>query len=665
MKKPAIHSILLPAWSRKQDHLCAPKPRHLIPLDEWSSQRGIVSGLTAWLADPSHGPCQDALRMSAEAITFDMLRSLTLRMADVLLHHQTEKPEHDAPNRNVADQHRILLVLPQGPAFMASALASLSVGSMVALSQDDLTTEQISERHREFKPDLMIITASTWARLLTANPEVSRQTVLIADDRGDLAALEDLVFSSQKAPELPQIRANAPGLVIFTSGSTGKPRGVVHPADALTLNKAGQGVGADLVFGLSPTDKLTYLGRWDSVSFLDILSSLRACTTVCVPDHETLTSPDEMGKWLTNEGVTCLTAPCTVFGLLLQSSAIAHDRQPALRLTMPWGERISNDLSHQLYQKFPDASHLANYGASEAIWISVGRLSRPNNDINVSMACPGGSLIHGVEMTLVGETGEEVKQGETGNPRVSGPGVMLGYLDDLMAGHDTLIPSPVCLQDFARLTADGSIQLLGRSDSIIKIAGRRISLLEIEAAAEMAGGVKEAVAFVDAEAVPHQVLVAVTRAGPRDDGIASAVENSIAERCFASARPARVLVMENFPRLPNGKRDRKAVEKQSLNDTRREVAPTKIATATSGSVASPLLAEIASWAALRLGIREREFDLDARIPPLDSLMVMELQLIAEEVCGAILPGSVFEQHRGLKWADLAAELEYAAKQVAE
>lgn len=641
-----------------------PSSRHFVPLDKWSAHQGTSLSLIDWLAAPIPDQRQGALRISSDVITYDKLQKLTLRMASVLLHYQTVKPEHAKTDRNVADQHRIMLILPRGSAFIASTLASLAAGSLVALSQDDLTSDQLANREREFKPDLTITTASTWTRLLAANPDAAKLTVLIVDDRGDLAALENLVFSFSQADLLPPLRPNAPGLVIFTSGSTGRPKGVVHPCDTLSLDKDGKGVGADILFELSPSDKLAYVARWDSVCFLDILSALRSGTEVCAPAGETLNSPREMGRWLTRVGVTCLAAPSTVFGLLLKSDAMSSCRQPKLRLTMPWGERISNELSLQLYQKFPSITHIASYGASEALWIAIGRLPRPDDD--GPMASHGGSLIRSLETTIVDETGNLVRQGETGNPCVNGPGVMLGYFDDMMANNGAMSPASVTLQDFARLTKDDSIELLGRSDSIIKIAGRRVSLLEIEAASEMAEGALEAHAYVNSAANPPQLFVAVTSEGAQDDGIASAVADSIAENCFASARPAQVLVLTSFPRLPSGKRDRNAIEMQFLNATNPVAAmPPENITASLVSTGSRLKAGISSWAALRHLVQDGKFDLDARVPPLSSLMVMELILIIEEVGGTVLPFDVFDPNRDLKWADILVVAESTTRREAE
>jgi len=638
----------------------APRQRNLVPLDEWSSRPGTASTLMAWLADATHGLGQEALKMSAETISFGALQNLTLQMASLLLHYQTEKPEHDLADREIADQHRIMLVLPQGSAFLASALAGLSVGSMVALSQDDIAINQLADRYREFKPDLVIATASAWTRLKESDPDIARQTVLIVEDSGNRAALEKLVFSFSKARKLPKMRSSAPGLVIFTSGSTGKPKGVVHPCDALPLNKKGQGIGADILFGLSSLDKLTYLARWDSVCFLDILSSFRASATVCVPSIETLRSPSALGQWLSKEAVTCFAAPSTIFGMLLRSKSMSCDRQPKLRLTMPWGERISIDVSHQLYQKFPDIAHIASYGASEALWIAFGPLPRSDRRA-ASMASPGGTLIPCISTTLLDEAGAAVTQGETGNPCVRGPGVMLGYFNDLMVNYTKVTKQTVILQDFARLTDEGSIELLGRSDSIIKIAGRRISLLEIEAAAEMARGAKEAVAFLDARAAQAEVLVAVTREDPDDVDIETAVATSISERCFSSARPARILVMDDFPRLPSGKRDRKAIETLLLHDARMSTAPHDAPTTPTVPNLSPLLYKIAQWAIRRFHLPESGFNPTDQIPPLDSLMVMELLLIVEEVCGTIIPVCALNQRHEASWADLVSEIERAAR----
>lgn len=640
----------------------APKVQKKLLLKDWASLPSVASSLMAWLAVTPRDPQHLAIKVPSGETKIGELRDLSLRLASLLLHYQTDKPEHYAADRTFVDQHRIMLILPQGPVFVASTLASLSVGSMLALSQDDLPSEQLIERYREFKPDLLISTASTWARLQAIDPKISAQAGLIVDDSADLTALNDMVLSFEKPSHLPSISASTPGVVIFTSGSTGKPKAVVHPCDALSKNSGEQSIGADALFNLTAQDKLTYIARWDSVCFLDILSSLRAGVTICVPDQATLTSPSQLGQWLTEETISCFAAPSTLFTLLFQSDAMSRDRQPALRVTMPWGERVAKKISDQLYQKFPTSTHFASYGASEALWVAIGTLPR-NSNIYSFIGGPGGTLISSVKTTLVDEEGAEVKLGEVGMPCVSGPGVMLGYFDELLALEGSPKPIRVILRDFAKLDADGGIELLGRSDSIIKVAGRRISLLEIEAAAEMVKEIKEAVAVFDKKSDPPHVLLAVTAKNVDENDVVGAVEHSVMKRCFASARPDKVLVLDEFPRLPSGKRDRKAVGKILLENKHAKPISPKEPSPSVIAQYSPLLAKIATWATMRFHLAVNEFDPSDTIPALNSLMVMELLLISEEIYGVFPPEFNFEQSRYLSWVALAEKIEQAAVKV--
>lgn len=611
-----------------------PPKRKFISLEEWGARPGVAQSLVGWIANPRNGEACSAISLKNSETSFDVLRELTLRLANVLLHYENATSDHVTPAGTTGRQHRILMILPPGPAFAATALAGLAVGNLIGLCQDDVSTSQLAARLRTFRPDLVITTASAWSRLTAHVPEALDLTALVMDDRGDVGSIEDVVRGFDAVQALPPLEMHAPGPVIFTSGSTGVPKGCVHPLGVLVSADFEKVVGADVLFRLSPSDRLTYIARWESVCFFDILSCFRAGATAVVPDQNTLASPIEFSHWLNSEGVTCFAAPATLMGMMLQSRAFSSQKQPSLRLTMPWGERISRFVTEELFRNFPDCEHVASYGASEALWVGYGPLPRIMD--NMSMASPGGNPVPQLHLSIVSVDEKEMPPHEIGHPKLSGPGVMLGYLDDLAArpsiGSGSGSEQGVVLNDFARVTPAG-LELFGRSDSIHKIGGRRISLIEIETAAEMVEGVKEAVAFIDEGGSVARVLVAVVLESGAVEQVSSEVANSIAERCFDTARPSRILSLSDFPRLPSGKCDRKAVESMLLDQPPLPSAAEVALSPLLRTDLSPLLADMADWAASRFGIPVESFDPQSHVPDLDSLMVMELLLMAEAVHG--------------------------------
>ena len=115
---------------------------------------------------------------------------------------------------------------------------------------------------------------------------------------------------------------------------------------------------------------------------------------------------------------------------------------------------------------------------------------------------------------------------------------------------------PYRTDDRVRLMPEGGFEHLGRSDGVIKVGGRRLSLPELEAAIMQLPRVEDAavVAVTASEERGGLVLAAVVGA----DWNAQTLRQGLAGRFEHSCLPKRVLFVERLPREANGKlrRDR-------------------------------------------------------------------------------------------------------------
>jgi len=107
--------------------------------------------------------------------------------------------------------------------------------------------------------------------------------------------------------------------------------------------------------------------------------------------------------------------------------------------------------------------------------------------------------------------------------------------------------------DKAKLCAAEKFELYGRSDSIVKIGGKRISLQEIERSLLECTGVSEVAALVvpvDSHVRDSAVWVAV--AGAEALSI-SALRTQLREKLAGTSIPRRLLVVDKLPRNASGK----------------------------------------------------------------------------------------------------------------
>lgn len=116
------------------------------------------------------------------------------------------------------------------------------------------------------------------------------------------------------------------------------------------------------------------------------------------------------------------------------------------------------------------------------------------------------------------------------------------------------LPCPFETADLVEMHADGSFTHLGRSDGIVKIGGRRVSIQEVEDLIRQQSDVEEAVVV----AIPaeggrgNQLLAAVV---PASLDVAR-LKNALLEKLEPTCLPRRFLCVDSLPKEVNGKTPR-------------------------------------------------------------------------------------------------------------
>jgi acyl-CoA synthetase (AMP-forming)/AMP-acid ligase II len=117
-------------------------------------------------------------------------------------------------------------------------------------------------------------------------------------------------------------------------------------------------------------------------------------------------------------------------------------------------------------------------------------------------------------------------------------------------------------EDRGRFGRDNELFVLGRTGDLIITGGENVDPVRVQAALELAPGVREAAIFP----VPDErfgELVACTIVA-REDIDLRAVRAELEQRLAAHELPRRVARLEAFPRLENGKLDRAGLRALSI-----------------------------------------------------------------------------------------------------
>ena len=582
--------------------------------------------------------------------TFADVRRRSLACAQMILHFQELKSAH-VNGRRFRDQHRVLAVLPPGEALAEIGLGALAAGSLLCICHTDVGVETLERRIGDFNPDLTIITSSAADELARTNREL-RGPVLVCDDKGDGETIEDLIVGFQPAPRLPPYEPDRPGLVVFTSGSTAMPKGVV-------LRQGLHSVGYDHTEKVVEDSRYVVVSRWDTVSFAGVLTTLRRGSAVHLVSRAISTSPSHLANYLVRRRITALSAPSTIWHSLAEHDDFAAATIPLFRGGVAWGERFASSAVKKIAAKFPAIWLSLTYGATEASHVSARVLIDHGKIANEGELMPIQPR-DGTTLRLVNEAGDQVSMPQqSGRLEITGPNVMLGYFHDLYSKNEPVahgIVRSILVEDLAALNAEGIPVLLGRAGTVLKIAGRRVSLTEIEFAAERIPRVRRAVAMSHEGELTPEIWLAL-EGDPEMSP--SSIAARVAELTTPEARPRRIKIFDRFPVLDSGK-----IDLIDLRDTFDDAGENNKATPSNGppddqpeALNVHILSEIAAWLKRHDCIDQDEDDV-AEIPLadsyIDSLLQLELLMFLERTFGASIDHRYLPIDSDLTFAALAS-----------
>ncbi|WP_049920013.1 acetate--CoA ligase [Halobiforma nitratireducens] len=373
--------------------------------------------------------------------------------------------------------------------------------------------------------------------------------------------------------------------LMYTSGTTGEPKGVVHTTGGYLAHVAWT---ARSVLDVEPAD--TYwcaadIGWITGHSYIVYGPLALGTTTVMYEGTPDYPDRDRLWEIIDRNAVDVFyTAPTAVRAFMKWGEEYPdrHDLS-SLRLLGSVGEPI-NPRAWEWYHE-----HIGNeecpivdtWWQTETGAIMVSTLPGVD-EMKPGVAGPG---LPGIDVQVVDDDGEPVEPGGTGYLTVDRPwpGMARTLYDDddrFRSEYWGRFSTPenddwtYFSGDAASVDEDGYVTVLGRVDDVIKVAGRRLSTMEIEGAVTDAKGVAEAaVVGRSSEAAGTDIYAYVSTerdCEPDDDvrhGIETAVESAIGEL----AVPERIVFTPELPKTRSGKIMRRLLEDvangEELGDT--------------------------------------------------------------------------------------------------
>ncbi|MEU2165878.1 amino acid adenylation domain-containing protein [Streptomyces sp. NPDC019208] len=346
---------------------------------------------------------------------------------------------------------------------------------------------------------------------------------------------------------------------VLTSGSTGRPKAVAVAEPALS-------VALDWYrseTGLAPGDRQSLLiGVAFDPHLLELWAGLTSGAALVPAPDDVRWDSRVLTDWWRDAAVTVSVAATPMVEPLLDRP---WPQDLKLRHLVVGGDRMRRRPGRDVTATVHNA-----YGPAEATVVTTTYAMRGTD---AKAGCPEpppiGTPLPGVTVVVTGDDGRPVARGQDGELRIGGHCLALGYLDpELTARRFTAPPQDPPLPgverlyrtgDRVRMTADGSLEFLGRLDDQVKISGVRIEPAEVEAAFERDPAVHSAVVTVLRDASGTARLVAHVR--PAAGGEPAAGDLLAAVRAWLpeQAVPTAVRVVDGYPLDANGKVDRAAL----------------------------------------------------------------------------------------------------------
>jgi benzoate-CoA ligase family protein len=438
----------------------------------------------------------------------------------------------------VRAEERVLLVLADSVEFVALWYGAQKIGAVTAEAYTFLQPKDYAY-YLDYTRAGVVVADETTEPLIREVAESSRwlRHVLVVDD----SFREQLAGVSDELDAAPTTKDDV-ALWKFTTGSTGQPKGAVHPQHSPVLSfewyaKGVLGIREDDV--VLPVPKLFFGYARDLAALFPFGVGAAG---IVFPERST---PERIFELIAEHRPTILVnVPTMMAQMVARTVQPGHDESltpdmSSVRVCTSAGEALPKELHDRWLETF-GVEVLDGIGSSEAYHIYIS--NRPGR------VRPGstGELVPGYQAQIA-ETGELSIEGDT---------AALLYWGEHEKTKQTFHGDTVRTGDLFERDADGYFWYRGRVDDLIKVGGIWIAPAEIEHCLVGHPSV------IECAVVGHQQNgLTKTRAYVvvREPLEQQELQDFVRGRLAGHKVPGEIRFVDDLPKTPSGKLDRKAL----------------------------------------------------------------------------------------------------------
>lgn len=393
--------------------------------------------------------------------------------------------------------------------------------------------------------------------------------------------------------ERPPSDPDALAVLQFTSGSTSEPKGVMLTHRAICNNLDGAWKAAGITHDEVIVSWLPLYHDMGLIGLLTIPMSL-GCTLVQGAPQDFLARPGRWMEWMSRYKGTGTAGPNFSYALATRAlRRTDHELDlSSIRVLLNGAEPVDPDTFRGFLEVgarfgIDPAAAFPAFGMAEVCiagsfpspgaglqtdWVDRVALESERRAVAVEPHHEGatelvvlGRPVDGLEISILDtETGEECKDRQVGELRITGNSLTSGYYNDPGATEELIRDGWLHTGDLA-YTVDGQLVVCGRIKDVIIVGGRNVYPQDIEKVAGEVAGVRtgNVIAFGTDGRHGAQNIVVVAEARSDDlDGLQKAVSRHVAEA--VGIPPKEVVLVEpgTVPKTSSGKLQRSACKAQ-------------------------------------------------------------------------------------------------------